>query len=220
MTSRRAGYHDSHSSVGASMSDFEPPRDDFSPTVPDYPSQHSGFRSHAGSNPGSEYSEHTSSSRRSASPPAWRRAGSGWFRPQVLSPSREEGAGSSSREGSPLFQDGVEEEDGDVTAWRMATRLPLPGSPVKGRSPGHTPEPEMRRDEGGVDSGGGGVRAEHVNERAGTEEPELADPETPTQSNCKSAQHCVWHLCVLSLSSARLEYHATCGADVFNDRFD
>ncbi|KAK1061491.1 hypothetical protein LTR74_011005 [Friedmanniomyces endolithicus] len=186
MTSRRPAYHDSHSSVGASMSDFEPPRDDFSPTVPDYPSQHSGFRSHAGSNVGSEYSEHSnsnSSSRRSASPPAWRRAGSGWFRQHVLSPSREEGAGSS-REGSPLLNEVGEEEDGDVTAWRMATRLPLPGSPAKGRSPGHTPEPEMRRDEGDVDRGGGGSAGEErVNERAGTEEPELADPETPTQSN-------------------------------------
>ncbi len=84
------------------------------------------------------------------------------------------------------MNEGVEEEDGDVTAWRMATRLPLPGSPVKGRSPGLTPEPEMRRDEGGVDrGGGGGAREERVNEREEPEEPELADPETPTQSNCK-----------------------------------
>ncbi|TKA71586.1 hypothetical protein B0A55_08321 [Friedmanniomyces simplex] len=171
MTSRQA-YLESHSSLGASMDDFEPPRDDFSPTVPDYPSQHSGFRSHGGG--GSEYSEH-SSSRRSTSPPAWRRAGSGWFRPHVLSQaSREAGAGS--REGSPQFyHDALDEEDGDVTAYRMATRLPLPGSPMKGRSPSHTPEPERMRDAGDVDRGGG--------ERAQTEEVELGDAETPTQSN-------------------------------------
>ncbi|KAK4958943.1 hypothetical protein LTR10_003741 [Elasticomyces elasticus] len=173
MTSRQA-YLESHSSLGASMDDFEAPRE-FSPTVPDYPSQHSGFRS----NGGSEYSDQTSS-RRSTSPPAWRRQGSGWFRQHILSPSRETGYGS--RESSPQYHDANDDEDGDVTAYRMATRLPLPGSPTKGRSPSHTPEPESLRNAANVDRGGES-RDQHVHEQAQTEEPDSPDPETPTQSN-------------------------------------
>ncbi|KAK3112799.1 hypothetical protein LTR53_010533 [Teratosphaeriaceae sp. CCFEE 6253] len=172
MTSREA-YLESHPSLNASMDDFE--AREFSPTVPDYPSHHSGFRSHGGS----EYSEH--SSRRSYSPPAWRKAGSGWFNHHGLSPNRTEYG---SREASPQYHDAIgEEDDGDVTAYRMATKLPLPGSPTKGRSPAHTPEPESMRNAGNVDRGGGGRRDQHVNAQAQTEELDSPDPETPTQSN-------------------------------------
>lgn len=46
MTARQS-YLDSHPSVQHSMEDFE--AREFSPTMPDIPSQHSGFRSHLGS---------------------------------------------------------------------------------------------------------------------------------------------------------------------------
>lgn len=172
MTSRQA-YLDSHPSITASMDDFEPR--DFSPTVPDLPSQHSGFRSHVGS----EYSE--ASSRRSYSPPAWRKAGSGWFKNPSLSPGRGGGGGFRSKESSPQYHDALEEEgDGDVTAYRIATRVPLPGSPMKGRSASNSPEPNFGPSAGDVDRGGG---LSHVNAQTeGAESPAL---ETPTQSNCK-----------------------------------
>ena len=161
------------------MDDFEAPRE-FSPTVPEYPSQHSGFRSH-GNN--SEYSEN--SSRRSYSPPAWRKAGSGWFKHQSLSPSR---AGYRSKEPSPQYHDALEEDgegDGDVTAYRIATKVPLPGSPMKGRSISNTPEPDSRPGAGEVDRGGGATGG-RVNEPAQAEDmEEPSGAETPTQSNCK-----------------------------------
>ncbi|KAK4542996.1 hypothetical protein LTR36_005994 [Oleoguttula mirabilis] len=153
------------------MEDYEPR--EFSPTVPDIPSQHSGFRSHVGS----EYSE--ASSRRSYSPPAWRKAGSGWFQHPSLSPNR---GGFRSKEPSPQYHDAEEEGDGDVTAYRIATRVPLPGSPMKGRSPSNSPEPVSGPSTGEVDRGGGGLsHASHVS--APTEDAESPALETPTQSN-------------------------------------
>ena len=122
MTSRQA-YLDSHPSLNASMDDFE--AREFSPTMPDMPSQHSGFRS----NNGSEYTER--SSRRSYSPPTWRKSGSGWFKHQSLSPSR---SGFRSKESSPQYHDAEEDDcDREVPVYRSAARIPLPESPVKGR---------------------------------------------------------------------------------------
>ena len=164
MTSRQA-YLDSHPSINASMDDFE--AREFSPTVPDIPSQHSGFRS----NNLSEYSE--SDSRRSHSPPPWRRAGSGWFKHHPsLSPHR---SGFVSREISPQYHSANEDED--VTAYRSAARIPLPRSPSKGRSPSHSPE-ALGTDAG--DKGGGDATLVNVQASEETEEHKL-----PTESNCK-----------------------------------
>lgn len=140
MTSRQA-FLDSHPSINASMDDFEERQ--FSPTVPEMPSQHSGFRS----NNNSEYSE---SSRRSYSPPAWRKSGSGWFKHQSLSPSR---SGYGSKEPSPQYHSA--DEDGEVTTYRSATRIPLPASPTKGRTPAHSPEPLNGVGADDEDAGGG-----------------------------------------------------------------
>lgn len=171
MTSRQA-YLDSHPSLNASMDDFE--AREFSPTMPDMPSQHSGFRS----NHGSEYTER--SSRRSYSPPAWRKAGSGWFKhQQSLSPGRDR---LGSKELSPQYLSTDEDGDGDVTAYRRATRIPLPASPTKGRSPTTSPEPV---DTGGQDGDRGGADTTLVDEHDDAD-PDSPNMQTPTQSNCKS----------------------------------
>lgn len=169
MTSRQA-FIDSHPSLNASMDDFE--AREFSPTMPDMPSQRSGFRS----NNGSEYTDR--SSRRSYSPPQWRKAGSGWFKhQQSLSPHRREFG---SKEPSPQYLSADEEGDGDVTAYRRATRIPLPASPTKGRSPNNSPEPSAGASPG--DKGGGDTTL--VNEHMDAEE-DSPNMQTPTQSNCK-----------------------------------
>lgn len=163
--------------MNASLDDFE--GRDFSPTMPDLPSQHSGFRS----NIASEYSEETSS-RRSYSPPAWRKAGAGWFQNNQpsLSPSRRPGF--ASRESSPRYHSVDEEGDEeDVTAYRTAMRIPLPASPEKGRSPSVSPEaaddvvaPDVEDDDGGNE--------EQVEDDDDTFSPE---PEKPIeQGNCQS----------------------------------
>ncbi|KAI7597038.1 hypothetical protein KC343_g1764, partial [Hortaea werneckii] len=162
MTARQAYLELSGNSLAASanMDSPELPTNsrEFSPTLPDYPSQHSGFRS----NINSDYSEQTSSSRRSYSPPAWRKAGSGWFNhhhdQSSLSPSRARGY--RSKEPSPQYHDAIEEDDGDVTLHQAAARIPLPLSPTKGRSPSNSPEPNFGAGAGEVDRGGGGG---HVN---------------------------------------------------------
>lgn len=171
MTTARQSYLDSHPSVHASMDDFE--ARDFSPTMPDIPSQHSGFRSHLGS----EYSE--ASSRRSHSPPRWRTAGSGWFKHQPsLSPAR---SGFASREVSPQYHSAEEDDgDGDVTAYRSAMRVPLPASPTKGRSPSNSPEPMTGAGASEGDKGGGD---KELNE--GFE----GKVQTPSESNCKFWPH-------------------------------
>lgn len=183
MTSRQH-ILDSHPSLSASMDDFEPR--EFSPTIPEIPSQHSGFRS----NQNSEYSE--ASSRRSYSPPAWRKAGSGWFKHhQTLSPSRE---GYHSKDPSPQYHSAGEDiDDGDVTAYRTARRIPLPASPTKGRSPSNSPEPVTGGAAADEDRGGRGRRSESTHTiRRANEQEELEDEavspaaRTPTQNNCKS----------------------------------
>lgn len=174
MTARQS-YLDSHPSIHASMEDFE--AREFSPTMPDIPSQHSGFRSHLGS----EYSE--TDSRRSHSPPRWRTAGSGWFKQQPsLSPARNVYG---SKEISPQYHS-AEEDDGDVTAYRSAMRVPLPASPTKGRSPSNSPEPVTGAGASEGDKGGGD---KEVNDEF---EPKL---HTPTESNCKflPAFSCLYH---------------------------
>jgi len=157
-------FLESHSSLKASMDDFE--AREFSPTFPDIPLQNSGFRS----GNVSEYSEQ--SSRRSYSPPAWRKAGSGWFHHHGMSLSK---SGFESRESSPQYHD-AEDGDGDVTAYRIATNLPLPRSPTKGRSPSNSPEPQSRPAAGDVDRGGVNVNTQI----SGPGSPTLY---TPTQSN-------------------------------------
>lgn len=175
MTARQV-YLDSHPSISASMDDFE--AREFSPTLPERPSQHSGFRSARAS----EYSE-SSSERRSYSPPAWRKAGSGWFNHQSLSPTRGE---YHIKEPTPQYHGAEEDGDGDVTAYRIATRVPLPGSPIKGRSPSNSPEPNLRPDAGDVDRGGGNLAS---GSRLNVQADEFAIPalETSAQSNCKFA---------------------------------
>lgn len=175
MTSRSA-YLDLHPSINASMDDFE--AREFSPTMPDIPSQHSGFRS----NNASEYSEQ--SSRRSYSPPPWRQAGSGWFKqhPSLL----PHQAGHGSREPSPQYHSAEEEGYGDATAWRSASRVPLPASPTKGRSPSNSPEPATGAGADEVDRGGGDITIVHEQMHA---EPETPNMQTPTESNCKYAHY-------------------------------
>lgn len=203
MTSRQH-YLDSHPSLNASMDDFEPR--DFSPTIPDMPSQHSGFRS----NGNSEYSE--TSSRRSNSPPAWRKAGSGWFNHQQhLSPNR---SGYRSKDASPQHRSAEEEtEDGDVTAYRFARGIPLPESPVKGRSPSNSPQPTTAgaAAEGEKGGGRGASTLRHASEETQRPEEEL-DPDspgvqTPTQTNCKLTMwiyvHVVAHASGIPLTDRR-----------------
>lgn len=193
MTSRQH-LLDSHPSLNASMGDFE--AHDFSPTVPEYPSQHSGFMDRP-SVQNSEYSE-TTSSRRSYSPPAWRKAGSGWFKHQghlPYPPSRK-----NSKDPSPqhhqYYRETPEEDycvgdDGDVTAYRTARRIPLPESPVKGRSPSVSPQPVTAGAVREGDKGGGAVGSMQTvkqikEEDIDEEEAEAPAMRTATQNNCKS----------------------------------
>jgi len=115
---------DNHPSLSASMADFEShvlsPRPSFSRSRSQLQ-----FRSPVAS----EYSEVTDThGTDSWSPPAWRKAGSGWFRHQqgLASPMR-------SRETSPL-KDELDDRRGDYEDVTSAAEIPLPGSPTKGRS--------------------------------------------------------------------------------------
>ena len=175
---------DSHASLAVSMEDFE--AHEFSPTVPDLPSQHSIYQRSGASS----YISTASSNRRSASPPAWRKAGSGWFKHQgSLSPSRR---GYHSREGSLEYRSADEEADreegeGEITVYPLPSRIPLPESPTKGRSPSPSPVPYF----GGGESTAPAVRTPAVNQRPSTpsqhdaNESEAPDQKTPTQVNCK-----------------------------------
>ena len=166
MTSRQA-FLESHPSINASMDDFE--AREFSPTMPDLPSQHSGFRS----NNASEYSEN---SRRSYSPPAWRKAGSGWFKHESsLSPNRSRFG---SKEPSPQYHGA--DEDGEVTAYRSATRIPLPRSPTKERSPAYSPEPMTGAGAEEDDGGGGDTTLTDEQLGVGAETPK----QQPPSENC------------------------------------
>ena len=169
MTARQAYLADSHPSLNASMEDFED-REEFSPTIPDLPSQHSGFRS----NQGSEYSER-SEQHRSYSPPIWRKRGSGWFKPHPeLSP---QSGRYGSHDPSPQYHSVHDDAYGDVSAWRTATDIPLPVSPAKGRSPSHSPQPFAGAGAKQKDTGDDTIRFKE-------ESPNL---EVPAESNCKSS---------------------------------
>lgn len=192
MSTSRQHWLDSHPSLNQSMEDFE--AREFSPTIPDMPSQHSGFRSAQNS----EYSE-TSSARRSYSPPAWRKAGSGWFKhQQTRSPTR---TGFMSKDTSPQYQSADEDgDDGDVTAYRTARRIPLPESPVKGRSPSNSPEHETPGAVAEVKKGVARDSSTHTTVRHVSEQPDEADDEpespsmrTPTQNNCEYSVCCTCH---------------------------
>ncbi|KAL1588766.1 hypothetical protein WHR41_02572 [Cladosporium halotolerans] len=156
-THAASSAYESHPSLAVSMEDFE--AHEFSPTVPDLPSQHSIYRSGV-----SSYQSETSSTRRSASPPAWRKAGSGWFKHQgSLSPSRQ---GYHSREGSLGYRSADDEGDGDEGEVTVPSPSPTP-----------------------FFGGGEAVRASTaVNERPSTPprqgvESEAPDQKTPTQMN-------------------------------------
>lgn len=168
-------YADSHPSLNASMEeDFE--ARDFSPTFPDMPSTHSGFRS-------PNVSEYSESSRRSYSPPNWRKQGSGWFKHPSLSPHRRERE-RGSKEASPLYHDAEEEGDLDTTAHRFAARIPLPRSPSKGRSVRNTPEPAAGAGAGAQEGDGGGGDATLTNLPPEVES-KLPQLLPVNESNCK-----------------------------------
>jgi len=123
---------DIHPSISASMEEFES-RALSRQLSQSQSKSHLQFRSPEAS----EYSDVTDiHGRESWSPPAWRKAGSGWFRHQqgLASPIR-------SREASPLKDDVVYRGGnyGDVT---VAAEIPLPGSPTKGRSMSRSLSPE------------------------------------------------------------------------------
>ena len=132
---------ESHPSLSASMEDFESHA--LTPQLSRTQS-HLQFRSPVVS----QYSDVTDDTQDSGSPPAWRKAGTGWFKHQqgLASPMR-------SREGSPLKDH--EEHDNIDSVADAAAEIPLPGSPLKGRSlsrstspmrqPMPTPEAEVRR---------------------------------------------------------------------------
>lgn len=88
------------------------------------PSTHSGFRS-------DESEPDESDSAGPWSPPAWRKAGSGWYRQHLAA-----GSPSRSRETSPQYESAGE---GDAT---MAARVPLPGSPLK-QTPRTSPDRDL-----------------------------------------------------------------------------
>lgn len=177
-TNAVSSVYESHPSLAISMDDFE--ANEFSPTVPDMQSQHSIYRSGV-----SSYQSSNASNRRSASPPAWRKAGSGWFKHQgSLSPSRR--GYHHSREGSMEYRSLDEDEDrdeGEITVYPLPSRIPLPESPIKGRSVSPEPDPCF--------GGGEAVRMQAVNARPLTPPPhdavesEATDQKTPTQMNCK-----------------------------------
>jgi hypothetical protein len=177
-TNALSTLYDSHPSLAVSMEDFE--AHEFSPTVPDMPSQHSIYRSGV-----SSYQSSNASNRRSASPPAWRKAGSGWFKHQgSLSPSRR--GYHHSREGSMEYRSAEEDGDrdeGEITVYPLPARIPLPESPTKGRSLSPSPAPCF--------GGGEAARTTTVNARPLTPPPddanesEATDQKTPTQMNCK-----------------------------------
>ncbi|CZT20740.1 uncharacterized protein RCC_06598 [Ramularia collo-cygni] len=172
MSTSRQHYLDS---VNASMEDYEL-KGEFSPTLPDLPSCHSGFRSPQAS----DYSE--VSSRRSYSPPAWRKAGSGWFKHhQTLSPHR---GGYNSKDVSPQYISADEDgDDGNVTAYRTARRIPLPESPIKGQSPTNSPEPQTAGGATECDNGDGGTSTARQMSEQTEKAPESPTTQTPTQNN-------------------------------------
>ena len=125
--------YDDHGSVTASLEDFDASDRARSPAlgmgIPFLPSHHSGFRS--------EESEADSESAGPWSPPAWRKAGSGWFRQHAAANNTRDGA-YGSRHTSPIYDSAGEGGiDGDVT---LPLNVPLPASPAR-NTPRTSPEP-------------------------------------------------------------------------------
>ena len=115
-------------SIAASLEDFEhSDRDPRSPVF-DMPSCHSGFRS--------DFSESESEHQAPWAPPAWRKAGSGWFK----NGGSRHGTESGSHHSSPRYESA---DEGDLT---MPANVPLPSSPEKGRSPRQSEEPNTKDD--------------------------------------------------------------------------
>ena len=133
--------YDDHPSLSASLEDFE--HNERSPVF-DLPSQHSGFKSENSESEEEEVSEGV------WSPPAWRQhnPAGGWYRHQpypqdntMLKPST---SASRSRGTSPRYESAQEEDDLTVPA-----NIPLPKgslSPVKDRTPSHSPSPNEEED--------------------------------------------------------------------------
>ncbi|KAB8337330.1 hypothetical protein FH972_021629 [Carpinus fangiana] len=128
--------YDSHPSLAASLEDFETPLQE--PTDASQAFEFSPRRQSTLSpapttirSPDMDSDAASTDSTGPWSPPAWRRNPSGWFphNEAAHSPSR-------SRETSPL-KDTTAPQDEDTT---LAADVPLPGSPVKGRSPSPTHE--------------------------------------------------------------------------------
>lgn len=117
---------ESHPSLAASIEDYEPSNRDRPPFF-GIPSTHSGFRS--------EESEPESESVGPWSPPAWRKAGSGWYRHQ-LAPSSMSG----SRQTSPQAYESCGEGDFTIPA-----NIPLPMSPLK-QTPRTSPERDIKQE--------------------------------------------------------------------------
>lgn len=135
-TSRTLHLYDSHPSIDASMEDFETSSRTLSPEL---------YRTHSRSQitfrspEASEYSEYADNDpRKSWSPPAWRKASSGWFKHQagLMSPDR-------SRESSPQLEHIQDVDEEELFA---AAGIPLPGSPSKGRSEERSLSPEQVRE--------------------------------------------------------------------------
>lgn len=132
---------------------------------PELSRTHSQSRLQFRSPEASEYSDATDPNvQGSWSPPAWRKAGSGWFKHHdgLASPMR-------SREASPLKDDEEDDEDQDMDI-TAAAEIPLPGSPVKGRSISRSMSPERRHDSpmamGGKDRSNGRQGSEDRNDNS------------------------------------------------------
>lgn len=159
-TSHALHLYDSHS-IDASMEDFETSSRTLSPEL---------FRTNSRSQitfrspEASEYSEYADNDpQKSWSPPAWRKASSGWFKHQagLLSPNR-------SRESSPLLEQIQDVDEEDLYA---AAGIPLPGSPSKGRSEERSLSPEQIREP---------IRKSDVH----SVDSRSTDQERDTQKNC------------------------------------
>ena len=126
--------YDDQGSVTASLEDFDASDRARSPALgmgtPFLPSHHLGFRS--------EESEPDSESAGPWSPPAWRKAGSGWFRQPTAAQNNSRNGAFGSRQTSPMYDStGEGGVDGDVT---LPINVPLPVSPAR-NTPRTSPEP-------------------------------------------------------------------------------
>ena len=123
--------YESHPSVDASMEDFE-----FRANSPEFLRPDSHARIHFMSPTASDYSEAATQPDVDGgwSPPAWRKAGSGWFKHHLQQTGLMSPYGS--RECSPEeYRKGLTPYDDDDEDILVAAGIPLPISPLKGRSP-------------------------------------------------------------------------------------